>query len=424
MDILMSQARMSQLTGVLLAFGVPTLIALLLVFIIKNPPVPVIIILSILAVAVAAAGIFMAFLPSKVRKSADRRACFAVTNRRLLIHRGKGARIRFVRGGGVQVSTGDDGFGSVIAYAGPELHRLSRMELRRGRGAGELMFGRTSLLERPYFAGLYALANVRDVERLIREKLLNPFMDRLLRGESLALADKGKLEKAAAGGSKEQGQVIPPDANLKDYVSGRVAAVDPDDPNVKAAPAVVGKEKAVDLYDPKQVPPAVREQVEAELTAGERILWVGKPERGPQGQGLIRGLFSVLFGGGTYRVEPRYTLYALTNRRVLLWHKWGWKGRPWKNTEYSWHFWGPQSYYPPAVRNAYVEADTRIADGGGNIVFKRTKLTTVQESQQSRGGKKTTRTVEIFHFGLMHIRNVKAVAQLLHQTLLESTRGL
>jgi hypothetical protein len=108
---------------------------------------------------------------------------------------------------------------------------------------------------------------------------------------------------------------------------------------------------------------------------------------------------------------------------VLIWYKWGWQGSKWKSRQFSWDTWGPHSYYPTALRNLYVESDKRIP-GGGSIVFKRVKRTIIYQQQQNRGGMSTKRVVEIFHFGVLRVRNVKAVAQLLYKTLIEPIRGL
>jgi hypothetical protein len=423
MEILMYQARRAQLMGLALGVLVPIATVGGGIYMLDQAPLIVPIILFFFAVAFGAAGVYMAFLPAIQKKNADRRACFAVTNRRLLIHRGKGTQVRFGRAGGVGI-IGDDGQGPVVAYVGLELTRLSRVEMRRFPGDGELLFGR-SLFEQPYFSGMWALANVRTAERTIRERLINPVIDRLLRGEGLALVEKGDTKRTAGAAQGEEGDVIPNDANIKDYVSGRAAAVDPEDPGAKAAPARRGEDGPGNLrdvrlgveYNPKKVPADQREQVEAELTEGEKILWVGEPEGKVEGRGLLGKLT-----GGAHRVEPRYTFFALTNRRVLIWFKFGWQGSNWRNRQMSWDHWGPASYYPTALRNAYVESDRRIPSGG-SIVFKRVKRTIIYKDQKG-GGLSTKRVVEMFHFGLLRVRNVKAVALLLYNTLIDPVRAL
>jgi hypothetical protein len=417
MEILEYQAKRAQIVGILIGLLVPIGTVGGGIYALDKTPLVVPIVLFFFAAAFLAAGVYMAFLPRLLKKNADRRACFAITNRRLLIHRGKGTQLRFGRAGGVGI-IGDDGQGPIVAYVGLELTRLSHVEMRRFPGDGELNFGR-NLWEQPYYAGMWALGNVRAVERTIREKLVHPLMDRLLRGESLALAEKGDANRTASGGTDQQGDVIAPDGNIKDYAAGRAGAVDPDNPGGKAPAVDESNLRGVKLgveYDPNKVPPEQRALVEAELTLGERILWVGEPEGGVQG----RGFFGKLTGGA-HRVEPRYTFYALTNRRVLIWYKWGWQGSTWRSRQGSWDRWGPLSYYPTALRDVYVESDKRIP-GGGSIVIKRVKRT-VEYQNQSKSGMSTKRVVEMFHFGLLRIRNVKAVALLLYSTLIGPVRG-
>jgi hypothetical protein len=319
MEILMYQAKRTQLLGILVGSVVFVGGIGAGIYFLTKGQVGISLFGFFFAVIFAAAGTYMAFFPSILRKNADRRACFALTNRRLLIHPGKGTQLRFGRQGGAGAFF-DGGGRGIIPYVGLELTKLSRVEMRGFPGDGELLFCR-SLFELPWGAGLFAVGNVRAVEKTIRERLLNPVMDRLLRGETLQLADKGQGNKPSGDG-EEKGEVVPADANIKDYVTGRSPAVDPEDPNAKGArgPADdAGNVKGVKLgveYDPKKVPAELRKQVEAELTEGEKVLWVGEPEGSVEGRGL--------FGkpiGGAHRVEPRYTAYALTNRRVLIWYK-------------------------------------------------------------------------------------------------------
>jgi hypothetical protein len=149
----------------------------------------------------------------------------------------------------------------------------------------------------------------------------------------------------------------------------------------------------------------VRQSVEDELTAGEKILWLGRPEAGVKGRGLIGAVV-----GSAKRYEPDYTHYAITNRRVLLFIR--------KQA--------PLSYYTPALVEAGVEDDGRIPNGGG-IIFKKVKVTTTRREKNTANwgpSVKTKTFVTLHYFGLLRIRNYKAVAALLYDTLIGPAKGL
>ncbi len=164
------------------------------------------------------------------------------------------------------------------------------------------------------------------------------------------------------------------------------------DDNVKQAPGTALENEM------KKVPKSLREQVDAELTEGEKVLWIGEPEASVKG----RGFFGAMTGGAR-RKEPAYTLYAITNRRVMLWDK----------SE------SPTCYYSPHLFNLGLEADTRVKSGG-NVLFKVVKLvTTTTTTNRQTGRSSTTTKVEMYYFGVMHVRNHRGVARLIYETLVE-----
>jgi hypothetical protein len=344
-----------------------------------------------------------------VRRAADRRACFALTNRRLLIHPGVGAQMNFGGSGGTQARVVvRRGPAEVIAYTGFELTRMQRVEEKRFPGCGSLVFNR-NVLDEPAGGHLWALADLHKVERMVREKLVHPIMDKLLRGERLSAEDKTKQQEAAGG--QEEAEVLAPDENIKDFLGGKSAG---EDANVKDVRAGAG----LDQLDDES-----REKVEAELTEGERVLWAGVPEGKTQGRGLLGNMV-----GSEERREPDYSLYALTNRRVLLWFSRGThvgKGTPIRFGKGPNR--APVSYYPPHLLQAGLEQDKRI-HRGGSIVFRRVRvvITTTTEFKNRRGPN-TTRTStrkELHHFGLLRIRDYLAVARMLYDTLIGPCRGL
>jgi ribosomal protein S27E len=345
---------------------------------------------------------FVLRMPGSVIKNASRRGCYLLTNRRLLVHHGKGPRVFFGRGGAAAVSD-VSALAGVVPYTGLELTGLTRVEAgKRFEGAGDLSAGRT-LLDEAGGCTLQAVDKVRDVEKLIRAKLIHPVIDKLLRGElllkdELARSRGKRPEKKTAPGEADEG-AIATDSNIKDYGGGRHAAEE-DDPNIKAAPSTRtgGRDlRAFFEAELKRVPAEARQTVADELTEGEKILWIGRPEASAKGRGFLGAMV-----GSDRLVEPKYWLYAITNRRVILF------------VEKS----GPVSYYTPDVLEAGVEDDTRIVNGG-SILFK--KVRRIVTTRDNKG--KTSTTRYLHSFGLLRIRHYKAVASLLYDTLIAPVRG-
>jgi predicted Zn finger-like uncharacterized protein len=411
MDILLARARNHQIRMVLVGFGLAIALPFLAVFLftLKGAPAGAIIggiIVLLFAAGAAALGVYAIGLTARVRRGAGTRPCYAITNRRLLIHPGKGKQINFSRDGSSSSSV-NAGSLSISSYSGLGLTRINRMELRRFPGCGELVFNRT-LLDEPAGGAMWAVEGVREVEKLIRKQLVHPIIDKLLRGESLTSQEKGSAAKEEA----EQGERLEaPDENIKDFVRGGGAAAA--DANVKDAGGKLRQDK---------VDPELRQQVEEELAEDEQVVWVGEPEGRTKGRGMLGGLT-----GAAERREPDYYLYAITNRRVLLFCEKGTrvgKGRGISFTKGEKR--GPMSYYPPHLLNAGLEEDRRFPRGGG-IILKKVKvvITTTTTTKGGRGMQSTrtsTRT-EWHYFGLLRIRNYLSVAQLLYDTLIGPCRG-
>jgi hypothetical protein len=322
-----------------------------------------------------------------------------------MIHLGTGSQT-FNRGGRstTVVNTGSVG---MLTFTGLELTRLYRLEMKKFPGAGDLVFGRT-LLDEPAGFRLFAIGDIAAVEKLIREKLLHPVIDKAMRGEKLSQEEKGKEDKDEGPGAGASGATVAPDDNIKDLAAkGDLGA---DDPNIKTAPGKRGADGNVKgaghgiEYDPDAVESEVREQVEAELTEGEKILWVGKPEGKTQGRGIVGAAT-----GADKRKEPDYDLYAITNRRVLLWAK------PEGMLSFKTEQPGPMTYYPPHIVRAGLEEDKRIPQGG-SIIFKQVQVTITKRVKNSN---RTTKDVTQHYFGIMRISRYRAVALLLYENLIK-----
>jgi hypothetical protein len=362
-------------------------------------------ILGVMAIAFLAVFVMAIGAPARVRKGARTRSCYAMTNRRLLIHPGAGAQMS-ISSSGTQASVDYSGQQhGVRSYSGLELQNLMRLEEKRFPGSGDLFF-RRNLYDQPTGGGFTALAEILKIEKLIRDQLIHPIMDKLLRGE-LSLKDGfGRSEeerKQAKGQAQDEGEMLPVDGNIKDLMEKDNFAADPN--NVKALRSTIQD-------DLGQIDEEMREKVDGELTQGEKLLWAGKPEGSTQGRGMLGAMI-----GSAIRKEPSYQLYAITNRRVLLFAT---KSTSVGNTISlgGTKPQGPITYYPPSLLGAGLEEDKRIPKGG-SIIFKSVKVTITSRDKNGR----TTTRVENHFFGILRVRNLKAVARLLFDTLIHPCRN-
>ncbi len=205
------------------------------------------------------------------------------------------------------------------------------------------------------------------------------------------------------------------------------------------------------------LPPEQRRIVDAELTPGEALLWAGQPAPGRMARmGIVpmlvgipftafalfwtagAGGFALLFGGVAHQagagafaalplVFPLFglifvaagvgmllsplwltlkagrTLYAVTDKRVLLWSGGVWGGRT------------VRSLSPAQLGD---RARTQGADGGGDLVFPRAAaLSTYTDTGTDSGGFGYSRTrTQVNQVGFYGIPDVKAVDDLLRQT--------
>ncbi len=327
----------------------------------------------------------LAFLmPFLVARGAPRRACYVLTNRRLIVHKGKGARVFVGRSGAddAEASLAEQ-HQELIHFNGLELASLARLEDKKFKGTGELCVGR-SIYQDPVKSVMQAIDDVQGVEKMIREQLLHPIVDRLLRGEVLSKAEKNTLAEMNKTKEGEEASAVPLKSNLK----GRTGTADRRSKDQEASKSPFAR-----LL--KKVSARDRETVEAELTEGEEILWIGEPVLDPWKSGMfpVRGepeMFQVV-------IEPDYWLYALTNRRVIVWIK--------KKA--------PLSYYSPGLLCARLEEDTRDSDVG-SIVLRRVIV-------ETRGSNNFN---TLHTYGILRVENYRALAMLLHDTLIAPCRGL
>jgi hypothetical protein len=406
MQILMHKARRFALTGGLIGgigfLGLP--IGGFALWKVAGSIIPFLA-LCFFGLILGAVAFFAITSPSRQRKNGPKRACFVLTNRRLLLHPGRGTQTIHGRGGSTTVLVGAQRLG-VISYSGLELTRLWRIESKRFEGCGDLIFSR-DILDEPAGGILWAIKDVRKVEKMVREQLLHPIIDKLLRGEKLTKEEKGESPQDKEK-DEEEGDVEAPDANIKDFVrGGRSGGGGGADANTKDLQTAA--ERSLE-----KVPADLKREVQAELTAGERVLWIAEPEGRTKGRGMLGAIV-----GAAHRREPDYYLYAITNRRVLLFAEKGSKVGTTIRLGHGDDVRGPITYYSPHLLGAGLEEDKRIPSGG-SIVFRQVKVTITTRDKQGR----VSVRVEKHFLGLLRIRNYISVARLLYETLIAPVRGL
>jgi hypothetical protein len=324
--------------------------------------------------------------PTLTRRNANNRPCFILTNRRAMTHNGTGLRMNF----GMAGSTIDaSGKSTVTTWSALQMFRMARSESKKFEGAGDLTFNR-SVKDETSGGGFINLGNVRAVEKMVREKMLHPVVDKLLRGERLSKAEEAELARSKAD---DADNATLKDPNIKDAPGAKAVADDPS--NIKNLGPSGAKERLARVL--AKAPKSLRKKIDEELTVGEEVLWIDEPDAGPQG----RGFFGAM-SNAAKRIEPKYDFYALTNRRVLLFVV--------DNT-------APNCFYSPDLLPMWSEPDKRIKDGG-DLIFRlvHIKITT---TYRNKSGPDTTKvTYEDHYFGALHIRNLRDVEALVRETLL------
>lgn len=441
MDMLLASARTAKIVGFVM-LGVAAVLVVVCVGIFVLPlvlwlfsvvstemalgigaiTVLVLVVGLVILLALVTVGVGFIRLPRRMQQNEKTRPCYAIAGRRLIVHPGIGMDMPMPKwlsaiAGFVAKSFRKKTKAAVgvTGYVYADLAKMHRIETPKFPGAGDIVLGLNDL-EQSTLYRMAGIDNVRQVERVIREKVLHPAVDELLAGKrSIA-----ELRRGSSGILKDQGDafestVLPPERGVKDWMSktqstGKIAKID--------AAIAAALDEAGD---------AVRKRVKAELTDGEEILWIDRPAAQTKGRGIIGAMVS-----NKVRKEPVYELYAMTNRRVLLWaskdtsidvgsdtHHYGRTGDMSQR--------GPLSYYSTDLTGVGLEEDERI-EHGGSIVIKSVRvtiITTKEEKKRRAHGPvtfKTTRKYETHCFGILRVRNVHAVTRLLYDRLIAPCR--
>ncbi len=394
MDILMNKAfRMAFVGGpTLILLGVG--LVLLAVYDIHFPDRVFQILQWVVGCVLPPVGVFLFFMPILTSRNAPRRACYVITNRRLIIHPGKGFRLSVARSDRNAIETMEIEEG-IHVYSGLQLISLGRLEDPDFANAGEICLNR-NIFQQPINCVMQAVDDVQGAEKRIREELLHPLIEKVLRGKKLSREEMQTFKEGAAPSKDGQdAKALPLPGNLKGLVGA--AGKGEQDPSAFNLCQAFAKElKKVHVRD--------RARVEEELTAGETILWMDSPILEPRETveaDKVLGVDEPI----DFLAEPDYYLYALTDRRVIVFAR----DRD------------PVSYYTPYLRQAVLEPDSRLP-GSGNIILKRVLLTVIDYSKEN-GVEKRTVTRTLHSFGLLRINNYKKVAQVLVAALIAPWPG-
>jgi hypothetical protein len=436
MDMLLANARILKIVGMVMV-GIASALLLLSLAMLGLPvglwlfslvpaegalgmgAIMVLVVVLVLLLIVITVGVAFIRLPRRMQDNEKTRSCYLIAGRRLIIHPGSGMDLPvpkwmkaipnffakwFRKKSKVAIG--------VTPYGYADLTKLHRIETKKFPGAGDIVLGLNDL-EQSALYRMVGIDNVQQAERTLREKVLHPAVDELLAGQrSVADLRRGLNETGKGDAAGLQSKTLPPERDVKDLMSAsRMTA---NGKKFRSAIASTMDEVADDL----------RQKVQADLTEGEEVLWIDRPQGTVRGRGVLGALI-----GQTARKEPVYELYAITNRRALLWaskdtsvdaaadsHQFGNTG--------DMSMRGPLSYYLTDLTGVGLEEDERIEDGG-SIIFKSVRVTityTRDNGSRRLGGKSKTRRNEIHYFGILRIRNVHAVMRLLYDRLIASCR--
>jgi hypothetical protein len=393
------------------------------------------------------------FLAPRLVKGFVSPRCYALSNRRALVYVMRNR---------------------VDTYGPDKICKMECKESDRWKGAGSLVFdydlrsiriGGSGTLSgknlekvkrrgRPL--GFTDIENVRAVERLVRETLL----ERRIPPPS----DDADVVKSADNNASEE---VVLDPNLKHAPGVSLAeSSDADDPNIKAAPGANGSkrrpvvnktmteqdvkdaaDRTSEVFDASNLAPHLKKMVEDELSKGERLVWLGQPDPKivvvkslpfaillfltffvcglgslvicyfmnrqtaelKQVMPLIVGICTIfMLIGIVAGLNPlrkywiaRRTCYTLTSRRAIVWGS---------------SLLGQQSMvvYSPAMLVRMRRKDSFIfKDGAGDVIF---RTHTVIITQRGRRG--STFASEI-RYGFIAIRRAREVEVLVRETLVD-----
>ena len=424
-EILLRKAKIGRIVGVvmfLIAVGV------IVTGFVVSESVP-------LGVMLGIGGVLLLFsiplilLPYLTLRFQHKRACYVVTNRRVIIYK--------------------SGWGGNKAYDRRQLMtKLERRDSRWLEGAGDLVFERTVTYsgndtrgragggggpkKEVEEHGFMDVANVRDVENLIRNTII---LRKPTRAEEKAEAEKAPAE---ARGKKPAGPAAKDD-NIKSARSKASWLTDDEVAEVGLEPEPGGDDRG--LIDDSDLPDKLKARVHNHLYDDETVFWVGRPHQKivfmrsllPAGVTLlIAGVmaFTLLFSGNAnpdwwmylvvavlavagfltplyFRLRAHFTAYVLTSKRCVVFE--------------------PNAIghttvtpYMPDIVARMRRRNSWVLKGGGDLIFRTVTVIKTTKYVDRRGRNMGSETnVTQHHYGFMAIDGVGRVEKIINARLVE-----
>lgn len=375
-------------------------------------------------------------VPTLVRRGIPSRPCYVITNQRVFVYFGSRMGIK--------------------AYNRRQL--MTMMERRESRwveGAGDLIFERTVSYEadttstgrsvarkRVEEQGFTDMANVRDVENLIRKTII-------LRTPTAAeaKADAAPAKKPAAESkTKKPAKPAAEEDNIKSVRRGGSWLTEDEAAELTDGDRAASEDKSGgggrELIDDSELPDKLKARIHNHIYEDESVLWVGQPHQKiifmralfPAGFLLffacVMGgmmLFSssvpvnvptilvsigMLIGGLLFpvvqRLKAHHTGYMLTSKRCVVFEP---------------NFIGQvkATAYMPDIVAKMRRQNAWSLKGGGDLIFRTVTTITTKHSRDRRTGapRGSSTSVTQTHYGFLAIDNVDRVETLINKRLVE-----
>lgn len=434
--ILLKKARIARILGIILFFAA---VGVIVAGTRLTETIPLGASLGFGGVLLLFSILFM-FVPYLIRRTAHGRPCYLLTNQRVIVYQG--------------------GWIPTKSYNRRQLMtRMDRRDSRWMEGAGDLIFeveitlmgndkrgqagsGSSGPTEEKTEHGFMDIANVRDVENLIRQTLI---LRKPTQNEETADANAAPAEKPASPTGPKKESPVSEDDNIKPMRRGASWLTEEENAELSedaAGSAHASAEDSRSLVEESELPASLKASVLSNLYDDESVVWVGRPH---QKIVLLRSLLPTIFVVGMgglmaytcfftgnfkaawwmvlafaivvaigaltpfyYRRKAHSTGYVLTTRRALVFEP-----------NLIGHI--SLTAYLPDVLAKMRRRNSWVLKEGGDLIFRTvTVITTTHYKQRRTGASRGSSTsVSQTHYGFMAIADVARAERLINETLVE-----
>jgi hypothetical protein len=433
LEILLKKAKVARIVGIVMLFVVGGGVTAGFIF---SDTVP-------LGVTLGVGGFFLLlsilciFAPNLTARYSHKRPCYVVTNQRVIIYQGGWVKTkaydrrqlmtkmerrdsRWVEGAGDLV------FERTVSYTGNDT---------RGRAGGGGRAGPTKEVEEH---GFMDVANVRDVENLIRTTII---LRKPTRAEEKADAKVDTAEQKPAAEAPPKKAAASGEGKIKSLRSKASWLTDDEIAEVGLEEEAVTPGGGRELVDDSELPDSLKNSVHNNLYDDETVFWVGRPHQkivfmrslGPAALILVicgfmayimvfqdtgrkpwwiyamLGVFVLisLLTPVYFRIRAHLTGYVLTNKRCLVFEP-ATIGKP------------KLTVYLPDIVARMRRRNSWVLKGGGDLIFRTVTVIKTTKYVDRRGNDKGSSTsVTNYHYGFMAIDNVGRVEKLLVDRLIQ-----